>query len=235
MIILGILKARSPRITEVARAIPRPFFAGHKMIYRFLKRAPLKEALLRLLYKDAPFVICDPTEIPRPQAMRTPYVGTFKGGKTRGFSAFGPLLPPERATPFWFLVFSSRTISREETSRNLVHLKAFFQVKDLLGERPLVMDQEFGCGRLLSQLKEARIHFVVRLKAARHPIFTDKDGRKRRLSLACGERVFLEGLHYKGEVEVNVAGIWKPGHSEPFFGSSPTFLPKKPSPSTGKG
>ena len=85
MIILGILKARSPRITEVARAIPKPFSAGHKMIYRFLTRAPLKEALLRLLYEDAPFVICDPTEIPRPQARRTPYVGTLKDGKTRGF------------------------------------------------------------------------------------------------------------------------------------------------------
>ncbi|MCD6541256.1 hypothetical protein J7K76_05455, partial [Candidatus Bipolaricaulota bacterium] len=42
MIIQGILKARSPRITEVARAIPKGFFAGQKMIYRFLKRAPLK-------------------------------------------------------------------------------------------------------------------------------------------------------------------------------------------------
>ena len=40
MIIQAILKARSPRITEVARAIPKPFFAGHKMIHRFLKRAP---------------------------------------------------------------------------------------------------------------------------------------------------------------------------------------------------
>ena len=85
MIILGILKARSPRITEVARAIPKAFFAGHKMIYRLLKRAPLKEALLRLFHEDAPFVICDPTEIPRPQARRTPYVGTLKDGKTKGF------------------------------------------------------------------------------------------------------------------------------------------------------
>ena len=59
MIILAILKVPSSRITEVARAIPKPFFAGHKMIYRFLTRAPLKEALLRLLYEDAPFVICD--------------------------------------------------------------------------------------------------------------------------------------------------------------------------------
>ena len=38
MIIQGILKARSPRITEVARAIPKGFFAGQKMIYRFLKK-----------------------------------------------------------------------------------------------------------------------------------------------------------------------------------------------------
>ena len=72
MIIQTILKARSPRIIEVARAIPKGFFAAHKMIYRFLKRASLKGALLRLFREDAPFVICDPTEIPRPQAKRTP-------------------------------------------------------------------------------------------------------------------------------------------------------------------
>ena len=34
MIIQGILKAPSPRITEVARVIPKGFFASHKMIYR---------------------------------------------------------------------------------------------------------------------------------------------------------------------------------------------------------
>ena len=126
MIIQAILKARSPRITEVARAIPKGFFAGHKMIYRFLKRAPLKEALLRLLYEDAPFVICDPTKIPRPQARRTPCVGTLKDGKTRGFQLLVFSFPYQgRAIPFRFVVFSSRSISREETSRNLVHLKAF--------------------------------------------------------------------------------------------------------------
>ena len=62
MIIQGILRAHSPRITEVARAISKGFFAGQKMIYRFLKRAPLKEALLRMFHEDVPFVICDPTE-----------------------------------------------------------------------------------------------------------------------------------------------------------------------------
>ena len=199
MITQAILRARSPRITEVARAIPKGFFASHKMIYRFLKRTSLKEALLRLFREDAPFVICDPTEIPRPQAKRTPYVGRLKDGKTRGFQLLVFSFPYKgRAIPFWFLVFSSRTISREETSRNLVHLKAFVQVKELLGERPLVMDREFSYGWLLSQLKGAGIHFVVRLNTARHPTFTDKEGRRKQLSLAPGEEVFLGGSATRG-------------------------------------
>ena len=114
-------------------------------------------------------------------------------------------------------MFSSRTISREETSRNLVHLGAFFQLKELLGERPLVLDREFSYSWLLSRLKEAGIHFVVRLNTARHPTFTDKEGRRKHLSLAPGEKVFLEGLRYTGEVEVNVAGLWEPGHPEPLW------------------
>gem|GEM_PF-3664674 len=98
-----------------------------------------------------------------------------------------------------------------------MHLEAFFQVKELLGERPLVLDREFSYSWLLSQLKEVGIHFVVRLKAAKHPTFTDKEDRRKHLSLAPGEKVFLEGLHYKGEVEVNVAGLWEPGHPEPLW------------------
>ena len=164
MIIQGILKARSPKITEVARAIPKPFFAG-PMIYRFLKRAPLKEALLRLLYEDAPFVICDPTEIPRPQAKRTPYVGRLKDGKTRGFQLLVFSFPYKgRAIPFWFVVFSSRTISREETARNLVHLGAFFQLKELLGERPLVLDREFSYSWLMSEARFNRLPHCTSLR-----------------------------------------------------------------------
>ena len=59
--------------------------ANYKMIQRFLGQVDLKRALLRLFQADAPFVIGDPTEMPRPQARKTSYVGTLKDGKTRGF------------------------------------------------------------------------------------------------------------------------------------------------------
>ncbi len=91
------------------------------------------------------------------------------------------------------------------------------QVKELLGERPLVLDREFSYGWLLSRLKEAGIHFVVRLNTAKHPTFTDKEGQKRRLSLAPGKEVSLSGLQYKGELEVNVAGVWEQEHPEPLW------------------
>ena len=55
------------------------------MIQRFLRQADPKAALLRLFQADAPFVIGDPTEMPRPQARKTSYVGTLKDGTTRGF------------------------------------------------------------------------------------------------------------------------------------------------------
>ena len=101
-------------------------------------------------------------------------------------------------------------------SRNPVHLEVFFRVKELLGERPLIMDREFSYGGwLLSQLKEVGIHFLVRLNTARHPTFIDKEGRRKHLSPAPGEKVFLEGLQYKGEV--NVADLWERGHPEPLW------------------
>ena len=99
MIIQGILKARSPRITEVARVIPKGFFAGQKMIYRFLKRAPLKEALLRMFHEDAPFVICDPTGIPRPKGPPT-----WAGSRTErpGGSSFWSSPSPTKGGPSLF-------------------------------------------------------------------------------------------------------------------------------------
>ena len=59
--------------------------ANYKRIQRFLAQTNTKAALQRLFWEDAPFVLGDPTEIPRPRAKRTSYVGLLKDGQTRGF------------------------------------------------------------------------------------------------------------------------------------------------------
>ena len=57
--------------------------ANYKAIQRFIASVDLKAALRRLFQADAEFVIGDPTEIPRPDANKTSYVGTLKDGETR--------------------------------------------------------------------------------------------------------------------------------------------------------
>jgi hypothetical protein len=82
---LGMLEARSPRLSDISHRMSGSPAANYKAIERFMEQADPKAALQRLFQEDAPFVIGDPTEIKRPQAEKTPYVGTLKDGKTRGF------------------------------------------------------------------------------------------------------------------------------------------------------
>jgi len=86
MIIEGILKARSPRLSDIAREMSGKEEANYKCIQRFLACNSPQQTLLRLFQESAPFVIGDPTEMPRPQAKKSAYVGTLSDGKTRGYS-----------------------------------------------------------------------------------------------------------------------------------------------------
>ena len=80
--------------------------------------------LQRLVDPELPFVLVDPTEIPRPQARRTPYVGRLKD-EGLGFLAF-ILAPPylgraiPNATPWRGVVgvYSEATLNEEGWSRN---------------------------------------------------------------------------------------------------------------------
>ena len=109
---------------------------------------------------DAPFVIGDPTEIPRPQARKTPYVGTPQDGKTRGFRLLALATPFHgRTVSFALATYSSRTIAQEEGSRNLYHDQAFAMLKTLIGERRLVLDREFSYLELLLNLLAEDMHF----------------------------------------------------------------------------
>ena len=157
VIVEAILAARSPRISEIAQHMGGSEAANYKMIQRFLAQVDLKALLVRLFQADAPFVIGDPTEMPRPQARKTSYVGTLKDGKTRGFWLLLLATPYRgRALPCGFVTYSSKTIAAQARSRNQYHWEAFDQVKGLLGDKPLVLDREFSYLELLDYLVQAQ-------------------------------------------------------------------------------
>jgi hypothetical protein len=218
-ILAGIFAAQSPRLSRIAQQMPGSSDANYKQIQRFLTKADPQPALLRLFQVDAPFVIGDPTEIPRPQARKTPYVGILKDSETRGFWLMVLATPFRgRALPCSFLTFSSRTLAEQVESRNLTHLRTFAQIKDLLGEKPLVLDRDFSYLELLEHLTAARVNFVIRLNLRSHPPkLLNAEKRDVDLSLAPGETVVLREVFYKGQVRVHLIGRWKKGLSEPMW------------------
>lgn len=217
-IIEAVLKARSARWTEIARAMSGSESAAYKRLQRFMEKADPREVLQRLFVEESSFVIGDPTEIERLQAKKTEYVGYLKG-KRRGFWVLLLTVPFRgRAIPFYFVTYSSRTIEEEVTSRNQYHFKAFAEIKKLIGERPLVLDREFSYLALFQALVAEGIHFVIRLNlGSRPPRFTTEEGEKVTLEILPGEKVIRRGVLYKGEVKVNVIGVWKKGLKEPLW------------------
>jgi hypothetical protein len=215
----AILEARSLRLTDITVAMEGESAAGYKRIQRFLNSSDPRTALWRLFQEEAEFVIGDPTEIERPQAWKTTYVGKLKDGKTRGFWALILATPFRgRAIPCGLVTYSSRTIAQQADSRNLNHYRAFAALKDLLGERPLVLDREFSYLELMLNLVEEQINWVIRLNLrANPPKFYDPDGQEVALTISPGETVTLNKIWYMGKVLVNVIGTWKKGLDEPMW------------------
>ena len=218
LILKAILAARSPRLSDLSQMLPGKPQANDKMIQRFLAATEPKEALWRLSDKEAPFVLAHPTEIPRPQAKKTEYVGTLSDGRTRGFWLLVLATPYRgRAIPVSFVTYSSQTIAQEGRSRNLEQQRALGEVADRIGERPVVLDREFSYGGLLEELEAEGLKVVIRLNSGRRPRFTDEEGKEVVLSLAKGQRVTRRHLYYRGEIRVTVAGEWTEGFKEPLW------------------
>lgn len=215
----AILAARSLRLTDIAAKMRGNSDASYKRIQRFVKKADPCEALWRLFQEQAEFLIGDPTEIERPQAWKTAYVGTLKDGKTKGFWALVLATAYRgRAIPCGLITYSSKTIATRQDSRNLNHFRAFAGLKDLLGERPLVLDREFSYLELLLQLVEEQVNFVIRLNLGSHPPkFWDADGQEVALTISPGETIIHNRVWYKGKVCVNLIGTWGKGFSEPLW------------------
>lgn len=215
----ALLEARSLRMTDIAVEMEGESAAGYKRIQRFLAKTDPRLALWRLFQEDAEFVIGDPTEIERPHAWKTEYVGKLKDGKTRGFWALILATPYRgRAIPCGMVTYSSKTIAKGEDSRNLNHFRAFEGLKDLLGGRPLVLDREFSYLELMLNFFEEQINWVIRLNLRAHPPkFYDDDGKEVALTISPGETVVLNHVWYMGKVCMNVVGTWKKGLAEPMW------------------
>ena len=220
-IMKAILEAQSPRLTNIAEKMAGKSDRGYKTIQRFVKEVDLQQVLLRFYQEEAEFVIGDPTEMERYKAPKTRYVGTLSDGKTAGYWLMVLSTPFRgRSLPCAFVVYSSRTIGTQSTSRNQEHFRCFEKIKKLLGERPLVLDREFSYEGLMEILHLEHIQFVIRLNLRdqhSQPRIIDADGNPVKLCIKPGETVIRNNVYYLGTVKVNLIGFWRKGLAKPLW------------------
>lgn len=220
-IMKGLLDAQSPRLTNISEKMAGRSERSYKMIQRFLKKVDLKRLLLRFYQEDAEFVLGDPTEMVRYKAPKTSYVGTLSDGSTAGYWLMVLSTPFRgRSLPCSFVVYSSRTIGAQCTSRNQEHFRCFEEVKALLGERPLVLDREFSYAELMETLYLEHIQFVIRLNLGnphKQPRLIDADGKPIKLFIRPGDTVIHRNVYYLGTVKVNLIGYWLKSLSKPWW------------------
>ena len=217
-IIRALLEAQSPRLSNIAEKMAGNSVSGYKMIQRFLAKVDLKQALLRLYQEEAGYVIGDPTEMARYRAPKTSYVGRLSDGVTEGYWLMLLSTPYRgRVIPFSFVVYSSRTIAEQVTSRNQEHFRCFEAVKRLLGDRPLVLDREFSYQELMEALTLEQIQFVIRLNVGKGVRIIDEDGKPVKLIITPGDTVIRNNVYYLGKVKVNLIGYHQKGLSKPLW------------------
>jgi hypothetical protein len=217
-IIRALLEAQSPRLSNIAEKMRGNSASCYKRIQRFLQKVDMKQVLLRFYHPEAGFVIGDPTEMERSRARKTAYVGTLSDGMTPGYWLLMLSMPFRgRAIPFSFVLYSSRTIAEQVTSRNQEHFRCFEQVKGLLGDRPLVLDREFSYHELLEILTLEHIQFVIRLNEGNRVRIVDEDGKPVKLLIHPGDTIIRLNVYYLGKVKVNLIGYLQKGLSKPLW------------------
>jgi hypothetical protein len=217
-IIRALLEAQSPRLSSIAEKMAGNSASCYKQIQRFLQKVDMKQVLLRFYHPEAGFVIGDPTEMERSRALKTAYVGTLSDGMTPGYWLMMLSMPFRgRAIPFSFVLYSSRTIAEQVTSRNQEHFRCFEQVKGLLGDRPLVLDREFSYHELMEILTLEQIQCVIRLNEGHGVRIVDEEGHPVKLQIHPGEMVIRMNVYYLGKVKVNLIGYLHKGLSKPLW------------------
>ena len=93
-------------------------------------------------------------------------------------------------------------------------------MKELLGDRPLVLDREFSYEELMEILYLERIQFVIRLNLGdqrKQPRLVDADGDPVKLFIKPGETVIRPNVYYLGTVKVNLISYWRKSLSKPLW------------------
>lgn len=209
-IMAGMWAARSVRISEIARRMPGNEEGNARGIFRFLRWGEPGIALNRLYHDKAPFIVIDVTEVTRPQAKSTEYVGRLKDGKTLGFDLLILATPYRgRAIPFHCISYSSRTIGQECSSRNLEHRRALREVLPMLKGTPLVGDRVFCYESYFEDLGVEGLEYVIHLNTENNVLLTyqpGEGGAKVSLQLTPGQTRYYPGVWYRGKVKMNLAG-----------------------------
>lgn len=218
----GILQSQSPRISDIADRMNGNEVSNYKKIQRFMKNEDLQSLLKRLFNEESEYVIVDPTEIERPGAKKTNYVGYLSDGATKGFWMLTMATPIRgRAIPCHFVTYSSATLGRDDTSRNLEHQRAIQEVKGLIGKRTMIFDREFSYLTFLISLHAEGIEYVIRLNQGSNPpkFYYDSE-RKHELKLQIeqgkGSKIYRQ-VYYKGIIPVNLVGVWHKGFKKPLW------------------
>ena len=185
-IVKGILDARSPRLSDISNNMSGNSDANYKSIQRFIDKTDTQQALHCLYDEGSDYVLGDPTDIERTQAYKTAYAGKLKNKKP-GFTVLSLSTPYcGRAIPFGFVTYSSATIGSELSSRNMEHSKAIGRLKELIGDKILVLDREFSYDWFFGELAESGIHYVIRLKTGNKPNILKESGSKVSLTIGTG-------------------------------------------------
>jgi hypothetical protein len=216
---LGILKAKSPRISRIADAMLGRYEANYKKIQRFLESTDLKKPLQRCFDAEAEFVLGNPTEIEHAGAKHTEYVGRLHDGQILGFWMLSLGTAAQGcAQPCNFVTDSSSTLGKEKTSCNLEHRRVIAEIAITLGDCPLVLDREFSYLELSKHLVANQMQFVTRLNQGSNPpkFYYDKHKKEELSSLIApdSEPKIYRDIYYKGEVRVNIIGIWEKGQRQ---------------------
>ncbi len=119
--------------------------AAYKRMQRLGARFDPWPVVTRLCAEGAPFVIGDLTDIERPQARKTAYVGRLPPKEKSRRQDFWVLLlrvPLRgRMMPCEWWTFSSRTLEQEASSQSREVQQAMERLLGLLQVRPLVLDR----------------------------------------------------------------------------------------------